>query len=98
MFSRSGAWIAEMCVLAAISSKGICGYELAGVNPLFASKATLYPILRRLPDRGHLTVSSEIHLARLRKIYSITPEGNRQLAQAKTEWFEFRDRVSRIIG
>ena len=43
------------------------------------SESTLYPILRRLEKNGSLTVYTEEHNYRLRKMYHITPAGVKKI-------------------
>jgi PadR family transcriptional regulator PadR len=90
--------IFEACILATLASKDAYGYELAKSNDLRVSESAVYPVLRRLANRGYLTVSSQTHQTRLRKIYSITPQGRKRLALLKADWREFQKSVDEILG
>jgi len=90
-------WILEACILNILVSKDAYGYELAKSDMLKISDSAIYPVLRRLTDKGCLTVSSHIHEARLRKIYRITPEGRNRLIQLKAEWHVFQKNVNEIL-
>ena len=50
------------------------------------SESTLYPILRRLEHSGYLTTYSREHASRLRKYYSITPQGVQRIQDFLAEW------------
>ena len=73
----------DMCVLSTLARGESHGYrivkDLAGCVEI--SESTLYPILRRLEASGALTVRTVEHNGRLRKIYAITAEGRKSLAQ-----------------
>jgi PadR family transcriptional regulator PadR len=91
------AWILEACILNVLVSRDAYGYELAKSDMFNISESTIYPILRRLTEKGYLMVSSRIEQARLRKIYSITPEGRNQLAQLKADWHGFQKNVNELL-
>lgn len=80
----------EVCVLAAIKNEPSYGYKIIkDMQPYQEiSESTLYPILKRLESAGHLTVRSAEHNGRLRKYYSITPQGLERLVQFREEWKE----------
>ena len=80
----------ESCILAALYREESYGYkiikDLSGCVEI--SESTLYPILRRLEASGCLSARSVEHNGRLRKIYSITGEGRRQLESFISSWNE----------
>lgn len=92
------AWILEACILNILASRDAYGYELAKSDMLGISESSIYPILRRLTDKGYLMVSTQTKYARLRKIYSITPEGRNQLVKIKVDWYEFQKSVNEIFN
>jgi PadR family transcriptional regulator PadR len=97
MSFRFEPWITEMCLLAKISSKEAYGYELIKTIGLPVSESSLYPILRRLENKGYLTVSSQIIRTKLRKIYHITHEGHDKLGQLKEGWQEYKKNVDHFL-
>lgn len=82
----------EYCVLAAIRDQDSYGYQIIKDMKPYAeiSESTLYPILRRLESARLLTVRSAEHSGRLRKYYSITPEGRERLAGFQEDWKEIQ--------
>ena len=78
----------DVCVLAAIKSKDSYGYQIIkDISPhTTLSESTLYPILRRLEHSGYLTTYSREHASRLRKYYSITPQGVQRIQDFLSEW------------
>ncbi len=78
----------EVCVLAAMLRGPTYGYKLIrDVSPYMEiSESTLYPILKRLEAAQCLTVTSAEHNGRLRKYYSITPEGRRRIQEFLHDW------------
>jgi len=50
------------------------------------SDSTLSPMLRRLEHSGYLTTYSREHASRLRKYYSITPQGVQRIQDFLSEW------------
>ncbi|MBO6061398.1 MAG: PadR family transcriptional regulator [Clostridia bacterium] len=78
----------EICVLAAMLRQPTYGYKLIrDVSPYMEiSESTLYPILKRLEASECLTVSSAEHNGRLRKYYSITPNGRARIEEFLSDW------------
>ena len=92
--------ILEVCVLSALLSADSYGYQIIkDVSPyLTISESTLYPILRRLESAGCLTTYSMEHSSRLRKYYSITPQGVARIQEFLTEWKSVMELYSYIKG
>ena len=80
----------EICVLASIKNEDSYGYQIIkDIKPYVEiSESTLYPILRRLEEATLLTVKSVEYNGRLRKYYSITPNGLKRIEDFKREWNE----------
>ncbi len=80
----------DICVLAAIKTEDSYGYKIIkDIKPYMTiSESTLYPILRRLEEAGHLTVQSVEHNGRLRKYYHLTDAGRKKLEDFAEEWKE----------
>lgn len=92
--------ILEVCVLSALLSADSYGYHIIkDVSPyLTISESTLYPILRRLESAGCLTTYSLEHSSRLRKYYSITPQGVARIQEFLKEWKSVMELYSYIKG
>ena len=92
--------ILEVCVLSALLSEDSYGYQIIkDVSPyLTISESTLYPILRRLESAGCLTTYSMEHSSRLRKYYSITPQGVARIQEFLKEWKSVMELYSYIKG
>jgi DNA-binding PadR family transcriptional regulator len=70
----------------------ICG-DLLAVNT-----NKIYPLLRRLEERGFVTATWDHPTKRSRRIYSITPEGIERLARIKEAMLPYLDSVERAAG
>ena len=92
--------ILEVCVLSALLSADSYGYQIIkDVSPyLTISESTLYPILRRMESAGCLTTYSLEHSSRLRKYYSITPQGVARIQEFLKEWKSVMELYSYIKG
>lgn len=95
---------AELAVLSILSSRRRYGYELlkllrdAGEGVLEIKEGTLYPLLHRLEDAGHITAMWEAEgRARPRKYYAITPDGRTHLALLRAEWSRLVDAMRRLL-
>jgi len=73
--------ILDICVLTALLKEDSYGYKIIKDlhDVIDISESTLYPILRRLEKNGSLTVYTEEHNYRLRKMYHITPAGVKKI-------------------
>ena len=80
----------DVCVLAAIKNEESYGYKIMkDMKPYMElSESTLYTILKRLETAGMLTVRTAEHGGRLRKYYSITPDGLQRIEEFKDGWKE----------
>ena len=90
----------EVCVLAAIKNRESYGYQIVkDISPYTQiSESTLYPILRRLESAHMLTVRAAEYNGRLRKYYSITPEGKERLRIFAGEWHEIMRIYKFVVG
>lgn len=84
---------AELAVLSILSSGRRYGYELlrllhgTGRGLLEIREGTLYPLLHRLEDAGHVIPTWQAEgRARPRKYYAITADGRRHVALLRAEW------------
>ena len=88
MDARLKRGLLDARVLTAIKNEDFCGYQIIkDISPhTTLSESTLYPILRRLEHSGYLTTYSREHASRLRKYYSITPQGVQRIQDFLAEW------------
>jgi PadR family transcriptional regulator PadR len=83
----------ELAVLSVLGTGRRYGYELlkvlerAGPGVLDLKEGTLYPLLHRLEDAGHIAATWVTEgRARPRKYYDITADGRAYLAVLRAEW------------
>ncbi len=96
---------AELAVLSILTSGRRYGYELlkllqsAGAGVLEIKEGTLYPLLHRLEDAGHIAAAWEVEggRGRPRKYYSITGDGRGHLALLRAEWSELVDAMRTLL-
>ena len=61
-------------------------------------EGTIYPILRRLEERGWVSSRWNPAGGRRRRTYRLTSKGRRELARSKEEWARFVPAVDRVLG
>ncbi len=71
--------------------EGICG-DLLAVNT-----NKIYPLLRRLEERGFVTASWDHPTKRSRRIYSITTEGTERLQRIKGAMLPYLESIERAV-
>lgn len=78
----------DICVLAELEQKESYGYAIIqDLAPLIEiSESTLYPILKRLMNKGSIVSKSRIHNNRVRKYYQITTTGKTEIQEFIAEW------------
>ncbi|MEV4567156.1 PadR family transcriptional regulator [Nonomuraea sp. NPDC049419] len=83
----------ELAVLSVLNVRRRYGYELlkelrqAGEGVLEIKEGTLYPLLHRLEDSGHIVATWEAEgRSRPRKYYVITEDGRAYLTMLREEW------------
>lgn len=64
---------------------------------MVVSPNTVYPLLRRLEEKGYLTAEWEDPDTRTRRFYTITPAGEEKYAEMKARFEEHLARVRRAI-
>ncbi|HTX55776.1 MAG TPA: PadR family transcriptional regulator [Candidatus Acidoferrales bacterium] len=72
--------------------EAVCG-DLIAVNT-----NKIYPLLRRLEERGFVTATWDHPTKRSRRIYSITAAGNERLAKIKGAMLPYLDSIERAVG
>lgn len=92
-------------VLKLLAERPMYGYEICKAvktrsrELLDAKEGSLYPALARMEVGGLVRPFWETpESGRRRKYYRITPKGQKQLARASRDWFEFTGAVGRILG
>ena len=93
----------DVCVLATLNESDSYGYKIVSdvSTCIEVSESTLYPILKRLEAGAFVTTYSVEHNGRLRKYYSITPEGQKRINTFLDEWVHLKgvyDYVSERAG
>jgi DNA-binding PadR family transcriptional regulator len=58
---------------------------------------TIYPLLRRLEDRGFISGEWDHPTKRARRMYSITPAGRDRLARIKTNMLPYLDHLAASV-
>jgi PadR family transcriptional regulator, regulatory protein PadR len=69
----------------------VCG-DLVAVNT-----NKIYPLLRRLEERGFVTASWDHPTKRSRRVYAITTEGKERLKRIKTTMLPYLDSIERAV-
>ena len=95
----------EMILLKLLEERPKYGYELVSnleqrVGPQFQLKeGTIYPVLYRQEDAGYIEARWETADRGVpRKYYSLTENGEKQLAMLMSEWEEFSSTIDRLLG
>jgi PadR family transcriptional regulator, regulatory protein PadR len=71
--------------------EAVCG-DLIAVNT-----NKIYPLLRRLEERGFVTATWDHPTKRSRRIYAITPSGEERLAKIKGAMLPYLDSIERAV-
>ncbi len=77
-------------IITALRERSAGRFELA--------EGTIYPALHKLESSGLITSSWDDASGRRRRIYSLTPQGIRALATARTEWAGFARGVQAVLA
>ena len=95
----------EMIVLQLLKAEPTNGYDLTlriqaiSNDVLNVNAGSLYPALYRLEQRGLLRAEwAQSESGRRAKVYSVTPEGRRQLAAQRESWERFAGALTAILG
>lgn len=96
---------AELLILSLLDARPRHGYDLSKlIHTRSGGQITfhidsLYPLLYRLEERGWIKGTwVEKHGERRRRLYKVTPEGQRVLAQQRKTWDAFVEAVQRVTG
>lgn len=89
----------ECLILSMVEREDSYGYQISQSVKLVSNikESTLYPILRKLVQKGCLTTYNQEFQGRNRKYYSITESGKEELLFLKKEWQEYYHTIDDII-
>lgn len=94
-----------MLILKLIEKKDMYGYQMIETlaeqsKNIFALKAgTLYPLLHGLEEQEFVSsYEKNVDTERIRKYYSITPKGKKQLKERQNEWNTFSAAVNLVLN
>ena len=93
-----------MLLLKLLSEQDMYGYEMISVlrersENVFELKAgPLYPLLHSLEEKNLLESYEQEALGKVRKYYSITKAGRKLLQEKETEWKEYSQAVTGVLG
>lgn len=94
--------VVEHCILGAIATKPVYGWELADRLQragMIASIGTLYPVLTRLRERGLIAAFEHASgVGPVRKYYRITKSGMEELVAFRVNWKQFSRAVDEIVN
>lgn len=93
--------IIEVCLLALIKKGYSSAYQItkAMKDYLDITENTIYPMLRRLKDKDHLTYEKIKTIAGAPiKEYQLTDRGLKHLVEEKIRWHQFTQQISKILG
>src|SRR5688500_3865909 len=94
----------DLLLLAAVQREPAHGYAIAETLRATSDAAfdlpegTLYPALHRLERAGLLASRWSAASGRRRRVYQLTPKGERMLAQHRQEWRAFSRAVFAVVG
>ncbi len=92
-----------MLLLRLLEERDMYGYEMIETleqksQNVFTLKAgTLYPLLHSLEEKGLLTCYEREADGKVRKYYSITREGRKNLKARREEWQEYQRAVVSVL-
>ena len=90
----------ELCVLSLLAKNDMYGFELVGAisSQIQISEGTIYPLLKRIKDDGHVTTYlRESQEGPPRKYYSLTRSGHNKLETMAEEWRNLSAGVNNIL-
>ena len=93
-----------MLLLKLLETKDMYGYEMIETlreksENVFELKAgTLYPLLHTMEEKNYVTCYEQEAMGKIRKYYSLTKEGKKQLRAKEEEWKEYTRAVGNVLG
>lgn len=89
----------EAMVLAVISREDAYGYQISQEIKTVSNlkESALYPVLKRLQEKGYLCTYDMQYQGRNRKYYRITELGKKQHRLMEEEWENYKISIDRIM-
>ena len=93
----------EMCILALLRRREMYGYEISKTlrlitnGTLYVEEGTLYPLLRRLENKGYIKGDWRIREGKARKYYELRPKGLITFEAMRDFWFKVKEAVSKVL-
>ena len=99
MIYQLGATLTDAIVLAIIARGDAYGYSISQQLKKITDikESSLYPVLRRLQQKGYLGIYDQPYQGRNRRYYFITEQGKEQYKYYVEEWKKYRMEVEEII-
>ena len=92
-----------MLLLKLLSEKDMYGYEMIenlqkrSENVFELKAGTMYPLLHQMEEKGLLKSYESEGSGKVRKYYSITGKGRRELKSRQEEWTTYADAVVKVM-
>ena len=93
----------DLMLLASVKAEPLHGYGIVQRVRLLSDGAfdlpegTIYPALHRLERRGLLSSGWQTAAGRRRRVYTLTPDGERALGERREAWQRFAAGVSAVL-
>lgn len=99
MAFNTGAALMDALVLSVVSDESTYGYKITQDvrSVMDVSESTLYPVLRRLQKNDCLETYDREFAGRNRRYYSITQRGFEQLAEYRTDWKIYEQKINNML-
>ena len=94
----------SLLVLSLLKGQDLYGYQMItelerrSDHTFQMKEGTLYPVLKRPENGGHVTSYEAEANGRTRKYYHITKQGLKQLALETAHWEEYAHGVNSVLG
>ncbi|GCD77386.1 PadR family transcriptional regulator [Thermaurantimonas aggregans] len=93
--------VLELCVLAILNQGDAYSSDIIEAlkkHEIILVEGTLYPLLTRMKNHGHLTYRwEESNQGPPRKYYSITPTGKEYYNTLKNMWIDFSTSINKLL-
>ena len=93
----------DVMLLASLKAQPLHGYAIVQRLRLLSDgtfdlpEGTVYPALHRLERRHLLSSTWDTAEGRRRRVYSLTPEGERVLGERRAAWRRFAESVTAVL-
>jgi DNA-binding PadR family transcriptional regulator len=94
----------DLLVLAVLARGPVHGYALIGAlrdtsqGVFEMPEGTIYPALHRLEEEGLVASEWVVARGRRRRVYSLSPAGEVELARQRQEWAQLSEGVNAVLG